>query len=154
MNFSLQRSAPRGASLATVMMVVAMMLTLGFTVVAISFNHLNLSFKSNNHARSKHLAEAVLAQAIDKIVANPDFGMLGTAEEKTIRIVPAANPDELFHNLPEGSEGILTFDEDFASSEGIPHSTNNRTELQVYGCLLYTSPSPRDQRGSRMPSSA
>ena len=26
--------------------------------------------------------------------------------------------------------------------------------LGVYGCLLYTSPSPRDQRGSRMPSSA
>ena len=26
--------------------------------------------------------------------------------------------------------------------------------LQFYACLLYTSPSPRDQRGSRMPSSA
>ena len=26
--------------------------------------------------------------------------------------------------------------------------------LQCAGCLLYTSPSPRDQRGSRMPSSA
>ena len=25
---------------------------------------------------------------------------------------------------------------------------------EVSGCLLYTSPSPRDQRGSRMPSSA
>ena len=25
---------------------------------------------------------------------------------------------------------------------------------KVYLCLLYTSPSPRDQRGSRMPSSA
>ena len=25
---------------------------------------------------------------------------------------------------------------------------------QMNGCLLYTSPSPRDQRGSRMPSSA
>ena len=24
----------------------------------------------------------------------------------------------------------------------------------IIGCLLYTSPSPRDQRGSRMPSSA
>ena len=24
----------------------------------------------------------------------------------------------------------------------------------ILGCLLYTSPSPRDQRGSRMPSSA
>ena len=38
----------------------------------------------------------------------------------------------------------------------------DRIELSVilgfacrkYGCLLYTSPSPRDQRGSRMPSSA
>ena len=26
--------------------------------------------------------------------------------------------------------------------------------LQISSCLLYTSPSPRDQRGSRMPSSA
>ena len=26
--------------------------------------------------------------------------------------------------------------------------------MTVYVCLLYTSPSPRDQRGSRMPSSA
>ena len=25
---------------------------------------------------------------------------------------------------------------------------------KIDGCLLYTSPSPRDQRGSRMPSSA
>ena len=30
--------------------------------------------------------------------------------------------------------------------------TMNRVQLN--GCLLYTSPSPRDQRGSRMPSSA
>ena len=28
------------------------------------------------------------------------------------------------------------------------------THLHGYTCLLYTSPSPRDQRGSRMPSSA
>ena len=27
-------------------------------------------------------------------------------------------------------------------------------EISLYSCLLYTSPSPRDQRGSRMPSSA
>ena len=26
--------------------------------------------------------------------------------------------------------------------------------VEVCACLLYTSPSPRDQRGSRMPSSA
>ena len=32
----------------------------------------------------------------------------------------------------------------------IPHNT----EREPKACLLYTSPSPRDQRGSRMPSSA
>jgi len=30
----------------------------------------------------------------------------------------------------------------------------NPGDIPVYSCLLYTSPSPRDQRGSRMPSSA
>ena len=30
----------------------------------------------------------------------------------------------------------------------------NLNAEQISGCLLYTSPSPRDQRGSRMPSSA
>ena len=29
-----------------------------------------------------------------------------------------------------------------------------RTGISAWACLLYTSPSPRDQRGSRMPSSA
>ena len=29
-----------------------------------------------------------------------------------------------------------------------------RVRVRVWVCLLYTSPSPRDQRGSRMPSSA
>ena len=53
----------------------------------------------------------------------------------------------------------ITFD----PSAGVPVASN----LTIYGgsdfsaiftivdtCLLYTSPSPRDQRGSRMPSSA
>ena len=31
---------------------------------------------------------------------------------------------------------------------------NERWNEMIYTCLLYTSPSPRDQRGSRMPSSA
>ena len=30
----------------------------------------------------------------------------------------------------------------------------NLSSREYNGCLLYTSPSPRDQRGSRMPSSA
>ena len=33
-------------------------------------------------------------------------------------------------------------------------SDTNEQIIQMSNCLLYTSPSPRDQRGSRMPSSA
>ena len=29
-----------------------------------------------------------------------------------------------------------------------------KSDINIFFCLLYTSPSPRDQRGSRMPSSA
>ena len=37
---------------------------------------------------------------------------------------------------------------------GINSATITLRGPMAYGCLLYTSPSPRDQRGSRMPSSA
>ena len=40
--------------------------------------------------------------------------------------------------------------------ETVPRSMFIEPDLVdlAYDCLLYTSPSPRDQRGSRMPSSA
>ena len=125
------KRSPKGASLATVMMVVAMMLTLGFTVVAIAFNHLNLSFKSSNQTQADHLAEATLAKAIDRIVNDREYGLLGTAEEKTVRITRPSTG--MFSSLPEGSEGLLTFDETYANEKGIPYSTNNRTEAGVNG---------------------
>ena len=43
------------------------------------------------------------------------------------------------------------------SSQPVAVDVIERNQLPVItlnGCLLYTSPSPRDQRGSRMPSSA
>ena len=36
----------------------------------------------------------------------------------------------------------------------LPEQNDDKKSRHAYGCLLYTSPSPRDQRGSRMPSSA
>lgn len=133
MHASAQGKSPRGASLPTVIMVVAMMLTLGFTVVAIAFNHLTLSFKTSNQTQADHLAEAVLAKAIGEIVENPEFGLSGTAADKTVRIVRPSSPDEMFYKLPEGSEGVLTFDEAYANDLKIPYSTNNRSEAGVSG---------------------
>ena len=50
-----------------------------------------------------------------------------------------ANIITLFHGGKGGIQGIVN----------MAYLSSLRT-----GCLLYTSPSPRDQRGSRMPSSA
>ena len=58
-------------------------------------------------------------------------------------------------------DGIIS-DEDAARARGgsvtvHPVVALGKLELEDQrnqGCLLYTSPSPRDQRGSRMPSSA
>lgn len=113
----------QGSSLATVMMVVAMMMTLAFTVVAIAFNHLSLSNKSANSSKAKHLAEATLAKAIDSIVKDQQFGTTGTATDKTVRVT--------LGSLPAGSEGVLTFDPDTAAAEGVLCSTNNRSEASV-----------------------
>ena len=38
--------------------------------------------------------------------------------------------------------------------KGVLLYSHSQKVIDVYTCLLYTSPSPRDQRGSRMPSSA
>ena len=46
---------------------------------------------------------------------------------------------------------ILTLEN---TSEGVTSVINVQVSVECRGCLLYTSPSPRDQRGSRMPSSA
>ena len=42
----------------------------------------------------------------------------------------------------------------FADGEVLLESLSTSIPDAIITCLLYTSPSPRDQRGSRMPSSA
>ena len=54
-------------------------------------------------------------------------------------------------NLYDGTLLVGTID---AADESPSGSTLNLDLCSSYYCLLYTSPSPRDQRGSRMPSSA
>ena len=68
-------------------------------------------------------------------------------------------------NLPRAFEsaGSRLDNINFLEKAGVDYAISNLTSLGVTkpatlsqhaGCLLYTSPSPRDQRGSRMPSSA
>ena len=59
----------------------------------------------------------------------------------------------LENKAPEGFDPVTRADREAESviRERIKQTYPNHG---IYGCLLYTSPSPRDQRGSRMPSSA
>ena len=65
-------------------------------------------------------------------------------------------------NYPGASAAVIetqvtqTLEDSVSGVEGIESlrssSSDGRSSINI--CLLYTSPSPRDQRGSRMPSSA
>ena len=61
--------------------------------------------------------------------------------------VRVENASNLEKRLP-----CLMIDDESRPRIGLRFLPNGK--LLVYDCLLYTSPSPRDQRGSRMPSSA
>ena len=95
------------------------------------------------------------AQAIAvKLVEALDYRGLLAVEffvEKSGRVVVnemAPRPHNSGHFTMNGCV-TSQFEQQLRAVCGLPLGS---TEL--YGCLLYTSPSPRDQRGSRMPSSA
>ena len=66
----------------------------------------------------------------------------------TVSVVGSINYNSFKSNIADiDGDGDLDFAGiDLANARVVWHENN--------GCLLYTSPSPRDQRGSRMPSSA
>ena len=49
---------------------------------------------------------------------------------------------------------VHVFPYDYYGDRAVDTVGLSRTAALIEDCLLYTSPSPRDQRGSRMPSSA
>ena len=51
-------------------------------------------------------------------------------------------------------KGLMTLVDAERQKYLIDSLTTQRIPVKMSCCLLYTSPSPRDQRGSRMPSSA
>ena len=67
------------------------------------------------------------------------------------------NPEENFTTVEIDQvtgEYYVTIPQWICDEKGWYEGTEVNIEVESNCCLLYTSPSPRDQRGSRMPSSA
>ena len=82
-------------------------------------------------------------------------------EVEMSRYLVSSDGDELSNedidDIPfKVGDSVKVIDGPFKEFNGLVQEVNdrNRIKVNVNICLLYTSPSPRDQRGSRMPSSA
>ena len=71
-------------------------------------------------------------------------------KEKKTEIISNFSRGDADTGSPEVQVAILT--ERISNLTG--HFQTHKKDNHSRTCLLYTSPSPRDQRGSRMPSSA
>ena len=77
-------------------------------------------------------------------------------------VIHSIEPPHIFANFLFSLTPIFNFPNcyftaflcDHCRSKLKPPRLNQKTPIRCKHCLLYTSPSPRDQRGSRMPSSA
>ena len=58
-----------------------------------------------------------------------------------------------YGTLVIGADGSYTYTADQDAADALDNG-DTATDVFTYTCLLYTSPSPRDMRRSRMPSSA
>ena len=70
--------------------------------------------------------------------------------EQTLSII---KPDAVERNLTEEIKNIFLSNNFIIFKEKKIQISKSEAE-EIYNCLLYTSPSPRDIRRSRMPSSA
>ena len=131
--------------------------------------------KAKKEAHDKMMEAAKIAEVVTLvkdlknptgIAVQPETGHVFVADSGNFRVVRFADGmlEEVITDFPKdkygenptfdiGPLGLAFIDKDtlVVGGGGKP---DGEEMLRVYNCLLYTSPSPRDQRGSRMPSSA
>ena len=89
----------------------------------------------------------------------PDFPVIVISAQNTIMTAIQAAEADAYDYLPKPFD-LPDLMKRCAKALSLKRKSNKGSATKViqstnmYACLLYTSPSPRDQRGSRMPSSA
>ena len=75
-------------------------------------------------------------------------------ELKETRDVIDNNVHNSLMNCIHGKKSVCIFKLESFNEHDLAINVYSMNNIHYQCCLLYTSPSPRDQRGSRMPSSA
>ena len=104
-------------------------------------------------------ADGLVASVEDSGMASAAGSAEGEGDGASLRkTCPVALPSATFGGGGEGAgrDNVHNAVTELHSRELAVHEAPGSTAAlpELGGCLLYTSPSPRDQRGSRMPSSA
>ena len=123
-------------------------------------------------------ANIVLADEINRTPPKTQASLLEAMQERTVTVgrVRHKLPDPFFvlatqnpieqegtYPLPEAQQDRFmfkvfvdypSFDDEFEVARRTTKRTSHNVKPVLSGCLLYTSPSPRDRQKSRMPSSA
>ena len=95
------------------------------------------------------MTENTSEEKIEQIVENLLGGDATALDDSQLKVVEAiANSETVAENINETYQNSLSFGDRLADRVARFGGS------WFFICLLYTSPSPRDQRGSRMPSSA
>ena len=105
-------------------------------------------------AVSEHMSEQELREDLAAAFRMLDrHGMSDLTNGSVVARLPGA---DWYLTHPHGKHFHEMCASDFVAvnMDGTPVNPGDVVNLAVTRCLLYTSPSPRDQRGSRMPSSA
>ena len=114
-------------------------------VIAVFYQNCGAGFQSNAYnslSSSSNLGNNSFPNT-DNFVAGSEGGELAN----NLNLQPNVN-------IPLTGNWKLVFNEEFNGNGNMRNYSTFDLDPMLDTCLLYTSPSPRDQRGSRMPSSA
>ena len=113
----------------------------------------SLEIKVNDESGNESLLELL----VDFIDLPSNVSLLMPEENATqVEIAPSFSwsPADFTNNYRFELAREASFGDLILNSSTVENEFTVREALEPGDCLLYTSPSPRDQRGSRMPSSA
>ena len=113
--------------------------------------------KTVNTKRSRLTPDARAAQLLETaliLFAQRGLGRVGHGDIAKAAHVSTGTVFNYFSTIDDLNEAVMDVVREMTLSIFVDEIAPSESPVLVYSCLLYTSPSPRDQRGSRMPSSA